>query len=183
MSIMSRRNQLLEDPQGLRGPDSMELQHIYGLMRLLPPDGSILEYGSGFSTTWLRQQLAPEQSILSVEHDPEYAKKTGAILSPYVPDDVDEETLTVGWEEYVFAPLKYGGLTEDVRFDLVIVDGVIRNACLLNITSFLKPDGFVALHDAERPTYEEGKAQARWLYGVLPFSDSMGRQLWLGKSL
>lgn len=175
-----------EDPKGLRTHVSMEIQHLNCIRRLIPPNGLVLEYGSGFSTTWLREQVDEGITIISVEHNNRYASKTGAILSTYRPPDVGDEAAEIqsdGWEDYVDAPIKHGVVSAETKFDVIVVDGLLRNACLRRAAELLAPGGWVVLHDAEKSLYEDGKGTIQWLAAGLPHPDGRGRQLLLGKPL
>jgi len=186
MNRGARMSRAREDPKGLRTHVSMEIAHLNCIRRLVPVKGSILEYGSGFSTTWLRNQADPSVTIISVDHNNRYASKTGAILSTYRPADVTpeaEELLGEGWEDYVYAPFRHDVVPEGTLFDVVVVDGLLRNACLKHINELVQPDGWVVLHDAEQSVYEEGMASIQWLAAALPHPDGRGRQLLIGKPL
>lgn len=185
MSIGARRSRLLEDPSGLRSSMSMNLQHLECIRKLIPADGTLLEYGSGFSTTWLRQQSREDCTIISVEHDARYAELADALLSPYAPAGVrgePSEALQEGWEDYVYAPFRQGVVPAGTKFDIIVIDGVIRNACMVAVPELLAPEGWVALHDAERDYYSNQNL-FKWIALAIPATDEQGRQLRLGKLL
>jgi len=48
-------------------------------------------------------------------------------------------------------------------FDVVLVDGVLRNECLKHVKNIVKPGGRVFLHDAQRDWYEDGKKHVKWV--------------------
>jgi len=142
----------------------MGLEHRKTILRALPPNGKMLEWGSGASTVWFRANMKPGQQLFSVEHDKGYARKTGAKFiefNPGKPASPGSEELNENWEEYVEV---WRWLNDSLgAFDVILVDGVLRNKCLQAVPKLLKPTGRVFLHDAERDWYEEGKQALRWI--------------------
>lgn len=186
MNRGARESKLREDPKGLRTHVSMDIQHLNSIRRTIPAEGAVLEYGSGFSTTWLRDQADPGVTIISVDHNNRYASQTGALLSLYRPSAVGPEAaeeVQDGWEDYVYAPFRQGAAPEGAKFDIIVIDGILRNMCLYHAYEMLAEGGWVFLHDAERPLYEEGKKAIQWLFSALPQPDGRGRQLLAGKPL
>lgn len=166
----------------LGGKYVFALEHRKLVLSALPPKGRMLEYGSGASTIWFRANLSVGQSLFSIEHSEGVAHMTGAIHVPYKPGDrgtPQAEDQRPGWENYVFAPLqkKLG------EFDVILVDGVVRDACLLAIASggLLKPGGVVFLHDSERRWYDKGRAlyNVQRVHAAQP--DYPKRELWEGR--
>ena len=185
MSKGARRSRLIEDPKGLKSSMAISIQHLDCIRKLIPPDGVLLEYGSGFSTTWLRQQCREDCTIISVDHDIRYAKAADAILSPYTPAGArgePAEALQDGWEEYVYAPFRQKVVSEGSKFDVIVIDGILRNACMAAVPELLAPEGWVALHDAQRDYYSNQNL-FKWVAYAIPQADERGRQLWLGKLL
>lgn len=108
----------------------------------------VLEWGSGGSTIWFREFGA---DVTSIEHDPRWARISGARLvppnsqGPYDrawADRTEEDPSLV--QDYVFAPRGQG------KFDVVLVDGRARSQCVLVGWSLLEPHGYLFLHDARR---------------------------------
>ena len=157
----------------------MALEHRKTILRCLPPDGRMLEYGSGSSTLWFQENLQGSQELISIESDKKFARKTGAIWANVETGgnaSIAEEHVTVSCYRYVWEPIKYG------NFDVILVDGVFRNLCLLAARCFLNPGGVVFLHDANRNWYEAGKAlyQNSAMHESHP--DYKGILLWEGKN-
>ena len=102
----------------------------------------VLEFGSGMGTLWWSQRVADH---VAIEHDAAWAeliaKQTRATIHR-----VDGATAAA----YV-APVE-----GQERFDVVIVDGIHRNECLLAARDLVVPDGIVILDDAQRPEYASG---------------------------
>jgi len=44
----------------------------------------------------------------------------------------------------------------DQKFDIIIVDGIYRNECLIESVSYLSESGVIILDDSERQEYSEG---------------------------
>lgn len=125
----------------------------------------IFEYGAGSSTVWLAERAG---EVHSVEHDGDFVVHLQPVLggtpnvelhhvgaAPRRPDStvVSEHP---GDEDYDFADYvatidKVGG-----EFDLIVVDGRARVACLEAALSRLAPDGLLLFDDAQRPRYAEG---------------------------
>lgn len=125
----------------------------------------VLEWGSGGSTVWLADRLPDGAHLTSVEHHAEWFGKVGERLGDRenvtrilaepagdlgrnaTPDEEDPTHL----EAYLDAPGGQG-------FDVILVDGVARSACMERAKELLNPGGVVFLHDAQRDWYDAGKA-------------------------
>lgn len=156
------------------------LEHRKIILKALPPGGRMLEWGSGDSTIWFRANMRDDQELVSFENSKLYAAKTGAHYIPYVSGEnatIGEEKLLPGWEVYVVNPAVFA----NPRFDVILVDGVIRNECLKVAPAYLKPGGVVFLHDAERDWYGKGKAVYRVQKTHLSQPDYPGPTLWEGR--
>lgn len=134
---------------------AMGERHLQTILDRLPPNGRMLEYGSGFSTLWFRSQMRNGQSILSVEHNRRWYERIGGdviLCELSIPIGVPEsEQLPSGdWQSYV----RCNG---SEKFDVILVDGVLRNECLKHAKTILNEDGRIFLHDANRDWYEDGR--------------------------
>ena len=117
------------------------------VMKLLPSEPEILEWGPGFSTGIMVQER-PRALIDTVEHDEywfnvykqKYADFSN-IRIHYVPD----------FPEYWVRPTRLGK-----TFDLIFVDGTERIECLKVAYQLVKKGGWVMLHDSERLEYHNG---------------------------
>jgi tRNA A58 N-methylase Trm61 len=103
-------------------------------------DFKILEYGSGHSTLWLENKV---KKVISIEHNKDWKR--------YI-----EKSLKTDKIKIVLKEQDYVNLDIDEKFDIVIVDGVNRNECLVKSVNFLKNDGVIILDDAEREEYKKG---------------------------
>jgi SAM-dependent methyltransferase len=144
----------------------------------------VLEYGCGASTLWYREQ---GMNVITVEHDPVWAAIIGGVTlfpMPKWPTRAkDAETgggdgaiITEPIDDYVRCP-RLG------KFDIILVDGILRNACLRWAHRLLTNHGIVLLHDAQRDWYELGRKDY-WKRRELPeCEDYKGPTLWAGTPL
>jgi precorrin-6B methylase 2 len=113
------------------------------------------EWGCGGSTLWLSQRT---KSVVSVEHDPEWVEKEQQELDEYGIENVLLVYLALdgGYADYI---LGY----PDGYFDLIMVDGRQRSACLRNAVNKLKSGGALVLDNSEREQYQEAmKEVGHW---------------------
>lgn len=107
------------------------------------PDARVFEYGSGASTAWLARRA---REVISVEHHAGWHARLGQLISDRTNVRLWHRDLaTTG---YVNAIAEAGG-----TFDLIVVDGRDRNACLAQAIPFLKPDGVILFDDTGRRRY------------------------------
>jgi len=134
------------------------------------PQARVFEYGSGASTIWLARRAA---SVVSIEHDPDWYPVVQAKLAAWpnarllhVPADpvaqTDHSYLSEkkGWKGRSFR--KYVHAIDDVpwSFDLIVIDGRARAACLEHVLSRLAPDGMILFDNSHRRSYREAIAKA-----------------------
>ncbi len=145
----------------------------------------VFEYGSGASTLWLAQRA---DEVRTVEHDPGFASLVGERLAaagnvtmdvvpaartedPVVPS-AKEGCAGLDFEAYVAAIDGHG------TFDLVVIDGRARQACLARAMPHLQVDGLVVFDNSARRRYRLAIAAApvtetrlRGLTPTLPYPD------------
>jgi hypothetical protein len=129
----------------------------------LPPDARVFEYGAGGSTLWLAERAA---LVVSVEHSAAWhGRIAGALaargintcdlrLRPPRPANFTRVIPVWDGDADVFAD--YVAVIDafpDGFFDLVVVDGRSRPACLGQAVPKVRPGGMLALDDADRPEY------------------------------
>lgn len=138
-------------------------KHLTRILDTLPTCGKMLEWGCGGSTNWFRERLKSTQSLVSIEHQVEWKEKIGGDIR------LHELGIPTGRPEAEFLPDTFttcldptatdytiGVSKDEGPFDVIFVDGVLRNACLIRaVKALLKPGGFVFLHDAQREWYAE----------------------------
>jgi hypothetical protein len=125
-------------------------------------EARVFEYGSGASTLWLARR---SDHVFSAEHDPAFA----ALVEKLDPTIQNVTFITVtpsptnepgaarsqrpGYEGMDFS--SYTGSIERVGgdFDLIVIDGRARVACLDRAVEHLKPDGLILFDDIRRKRY------------------------------
>ncbi len=106
--------------------------------------GVCLEWGSGGSTLWFPRHDCVK-SWLSIEHNGHYVS--------HLADKIKPNTQVV-WEA---EPTPYIDCVKLLkrRFDLVLIDGEDREACLIVARDVIKEDGVILLHDSGREEYQD----------------------------
>jgi hypothetical protein len=154
----------------------------------LKPEMNVFEYGAGGSTLYFAKRV---QRVVSVEHDQGFyelvramllqRKITNCDLVLHIPEPCDEKSAP-----FVSHQCSYQGLCfekyvktidgyPDQSFDLVMVDGRARMACIEGAVAKVKPGGAILLDNSERPGYAHAKellANAVGLdfFGVCPWN-------------
>lgn len=143
------------------------------------PGARVFEWGTGASTLWLARRA---RSVTSVEHDEEWARS----LEPMLPGNATVRLVpprpavepVVGSEKPGFEGLDfddYVAAIDDVpgEFDLIVVDGRARAACLDEGLARLAPGGLLVLDNVERARYRAALERhpgltVRWTRGRTP---------------
>ncbi|UQX88181.1 class I SAM-dependent methyltransferase [Jatrophihabitans telluris] len=140
----------------------------------------VFEYGSGASTVWLSKRAA---EVHSVEHHEGFASimadrlrtldNVDLAVVPGVPSanpktpSHKEGAHGLDFTDYVNAIERPGG-----RFDLIVIDGRAREACLAAAVDYLQPDGLVVYDNSWRRRYRRAIAasplKARRFRGIAP---------------
>ncbi len=125
------------------------------------PDARVFEWGSGASTLWLAERAA---EVHSVEHDPEWA----AMVQDQAPEHVVvtnvppvrpvDGRVVVGSGKHGFEGLdftEYCAAIDTVpgMFDLIVIDGRAREACLAASITRLAPGGVIVFDNVDRERY------------------------------
>ena len=108
------------------------------------PRTRVFEWGAGCSTVWLAKRC---EWLLSVEHDDHYADKVMERLVGY-----QHANLLV----IPFLGPAYPGAIADFAadsFDLICVDGRMRNACVQAAIPQLRRGGMLLLDNSDRDRY------------------------------
>jgi hypothetical protein len=103
---------------------------------LLQPGWAAVEFGSGMSTQWLAERVA---TLLSVEHDPTWFAHVGKTLPANV--------------RYELRPSQtYADLSDltDGSIDFVVVDGLVRSACVESAIPKLRRGGYLYLDNSDK---------------------------------
>jgi len=169
------------------------------LRTLIKPSFHVFEYGSGGSTLFF---AAGTQSVVSVEHDPEWYEQVSRIIRNerlthcdcrFIPPSEPKENPAgvpafvnyVGGDYPNRTFLDYVRAIDsfpDASFDLVSVDGRARNSCLFHAKPKVKPGGYLLLDNAEREEYGDGR---KWMddwsrtefYGPGPWGEAFWKAI------
>ena len=136
------------------------------ILDTLNADGEMLEWGSGATTVWMLDHMTENQSLTSVEHVEDWhqevsqkvtdlelhPKHTYLLRTDQTPlrDNHGElvntyasplEETPAGFNDYINP-----GLDLD-KYQVILVDGIARGACLARVCMFAREDAVVLLHD------------------------------------
>lgn len=150
------------------------------------PAARVFEYGSGASTAWLSTRAA---SVTSVEHHEGWHARVRAL----VPDNVDLRLVPPDDRpagDALYLSEKAGELGASFEryareidaaqgpFDLVVIDGRARAACLWHARGHLAPGGLIVFDNSHRTRYRKAidasgmnTRRLRGLTPALPYSD------------
>ncbi|MBK7230079.1 MAG: class I SAM-dependent methyltransferase [Ignavibacteriales bacterium] len=112
----------------------------------LTKNNVLFEFGSGNSTLFFSSRV---KNVISIEHNKEWYN----IVSKTKPQNVD---LILTQSDSVHDYTNYFSVM-DKKIDIIIVDGLHRNECLINSINKLSENGVVILDDSERIEYQQGK--------------------------
>ena len=128
-------------------------------------DSKVFEFGSGASTVWLSKR---SKSVESVEHDEWFFNTvkgiTGGIgnivlnFAPAVLSDSSEAVRSgkAGYENYDFTEYVLQITKSSTNaFDLIVIDGRARMACLKIAMEHLTPGGLILLDNSNRKRYND----------------------------
>lgn len=143
------------------------------------PGARVFEWGSGASTVWLAARAA---SVTSVEHDAAWAGRMRRVLPANAELRVVEPTRRPGGVPS--AKSGFGGLDftdyvvalspRDGLFDVVVVDGRAREACVDRALDHVAPGGLLVVDNVDRARYRDALArhgdrlQVTWTRGRTP---------------
>jgi hypothetical protein len=141
-----------------------------------------LEWGVGGSTLYFREKGF---NVHSVDHSRMWAGRVGGPNVVVVDAGTDiggpheEEIDGVKVLEHPYASVP-NRMWPRKKFDVILVDGVLRNACLIAAKDLLSPNGKIYLHDAQRDWYEVGKSHFDWV-SLGEGLDYPGASMWEGR--
>lgn len=156
---------------------SAELVHQHLSER---PNARAFEWGSGASTVWLARRA---KQVTAVEHDPDWAAHVRPFLGTngqvlVVAPDPDERGLGIRSEKPGFADLDFTDYVTaidatDDRYDLIVIDGRAREACLNRALRHLADDGLIVFDNVDRRRYRDAIAatpdlEVLWTRGLTP---------------
>lgn len=142
------------------------------------PGARVFEWGSGASTVWLGQRAG---EIISVEHDPQWAESMQPVLPanatltvvPPTPGTGGVGSLKKGFEGLDFTDYVQSIDSTHGDFDLIVIDGRAREACLPKALAKLAPGGMVVFDNVDRERYraaieQAGPVHVTWTRGLTP---------------
>ncbi len=152
------------------------------------PGARVFEYGSGASTVWLSKRAA---SVTSIENDRGWfdviSRKIHGIqnieLMLVEPDakphpDARFASEKAGWRDKTFHDFVHAIDRLEGRFDVIVIDGRARPACLEHATPRLADDGLIVFDNTGRAAYRRAIAasplraeRTTGLTACLPYSD------------
>ena len=105
----------------------------------------IFEFGSGNSTLFFAKRI---KKIISIEHNIDWFN----IVNKVKPENVELIlTFSDALTDYL---MSFRNI--NINLDIIIVDGIHRNECLIEAVSKLSQSGIIILDDSERPEYKIG---------------------------
>jgi len=131
------------------------------------PGARAFEWGSGASTLWLARRSG---EVVSVEHDAAWAES----LRPILPGNVELRVVVpeqkagtsgIGSSKAGFTDLDFTAYVEAIDgvqgdFDLVVIDGRAREACLPRALERLAPGGVIVFDNVDRQRYVDAISAA-----------------------
>lgn len=130
------------------------LRHLDNHVR---PGCRVFEYGVGGSTLYFLDQ---EATLVSVEHNPVWGRDVTRLASGdwelHIVPPEDDDDIHYRSERAPGSWRKYATIVDRYRtFDVIMVDGRARSACLRHAKNHLAPGGLLVLDNSERPVYRE----------------------------
>ena len=105
----------------------------------LRPDMKVFEFGSGNSTLWYAKMVG---EVISVEHNKGFYNK----MKPKITHLKNITYIHSSPKHFAYKIHEYSQ-----KFDVIIIDGINRYACLRSATQKLKADGVIILDNTDRP--------------------------------
>ncbi len=143
-----------------------EYDIIFEVFQNLQPK-RVLEWGSGYSTVLIPDQLANLEDWVSIEHNEEWfhlikqkIENDKVHLHFVAPNNLEfeksadpkvKEGIFEDFRDYVEFPVQLDG----EPFDFIFIDGRARRDCLIKAHQLLSKNGVLIVHDANRDTYFE----------------------------
>lgn len=137
------------------------------LKTLIRPDFRVLEFGSGGSTLYFKENVS---YVYSIEHDVKWFEIVKSncqinnqielnLITPEFDKNAPEEYRSkhgLYSEGLSFRNYSHGAdHLQDASFDLLLIDGRARPMCLENSISKLKPGGILIFDNSDRESYQD----------------------------
>lgn len=124
-------------------------------------DATVFEWGSGASTVWLSRRAA---HVVSVESDPVWATQVAAkklpnvqilpVVAPPLDATSTGQSKRTGFRDRDFSAYIDTINHVDQTFDVIVIDGRAREACLIEALPRLRPDGILVFDNTNRRRYK-----------------------------
>jgi hypothetical protein len=160
------------------------------LEQTLKPHHRVLEFGSGGSTLFLARRVG---SVVSVEHDPGWGQNVRTILEKQAITHVDYRIIPpeqgndpptssdvapyagMNFSHYLAVLNEFG----ESEFDVLLIDGRVRNQCVRQAWPKLKAEGILLLDNSDRPKYQPAinslaAHPSQKFYGLNPYQFDPG---------
>ncbi len=125
-------------------------------------DVRAFEYGSGASTVWLARRC---REVVTVEHDAGFAKYVAPLIArdnirlKLVEPATNVTAPATGSGRRGYEHADFSAYVDAIAgggvYDLVIIDGRARAACLARAREFLAPDGLIVFDNSARRRYRD----------------------------
>lgn len=148
----------------------VEVDYMVDLIKAMPEDGKMVEWGCGGSTCKWIETLKPTQKLITIEHNTSwYGRVTRAIATEFgetpnfqflhVPEQYGfEHGYGSVIEEHPTGTAPYVNPDADMwDADIFFIDGIARAACLMTVLlKHTKPDAAIFIHDhlGREPWYD-----------------------------
>lgn len=140
-----------------------EIEVMVDLLESLRPR-RVLEWGAGYGTIYFTRSYSGFETWLSIEHIEHWAIELNRMIKDPRVEVVHVEASYPRGSELAPVSSSHDGSYGDFKdyieypttleaFDLIIVDGRARLACLKKAVSYLNGRGVLILHDASRSQY------------------------------
>lgn len=156
-----------------------EIDLISEVIEKLNP-AMVLEWGSGYSTLYFPKKLSKEAKWLSVEHSESWSRRINSKnKNPNVEINWVEPEYSNWKDEYkdgtyndLKSYIEYPSV--DGTYDLIIVDGKARKACIIKAKDILNKNGVLILHDANREWYHNELEKFKYCEYFLDYRTTSG---------
>lgn len=139
------------------------ISHVDLWLQARPRPIRVFEYGSGASTIWLSRRV---EEVHSVEHHQEFGEMMAEELSTYgnvslrIVPPVASSSPLVGSQKEGHAGLDFTDYVDAIdalpgRFDLIVIDGRAREACLRKAMPRLADGGLIVFDNSRRKRYHD----------------------------
>lgn len=177
------RNKLLKEVFRFRLNRPMmryrEIDLISELIEKLNPV-RVLEWGSGYSTLYFPKKLSKEANWLAIEHNEPWSSRiNNKNKNPNVEIIWIEPENSMWNDEYndgtyddLKSYIEYP--TQKGTYDLIIVDGRARKACIIKAKEILNENGILIIHDANREWYHRELEEFKYCEYFLDYRTTSG---------